>query len=320
MIYCVSSGMQFRTMSDQHCVHDHEAFGTCGGSIDPDVEERIQRRKLDLGTEEILQRLSEKRAETGEADGPSRRTVLRGAAGAAAAGVAAPTVLSGEAEAHGAWQPVYTYTELNIREGPSLSYDVIKITEDYVGFRIEDGPWDNDGYRWWLFRVNSDNNGYSRIRGYAVDEWTAHPNFAYPTWGYVSSTYWDTRDNGTRYHRAIDIANDHGTNIYAARGGTVSYAGWASGYGYVVYIDHGYGYQTRYAHLSNIGTYEGATVDDGEYIGDMGCTGSCSGTHLHFEIREDGYKKNWPMRKYARLWLKSAVPKNFSGISGAVYP
>lgn len=297
-------------MSEHHDACDHH--GTCASPLEIPKREREQIEKR----METARRRSE---DPGERD-LDRRTFLRGTAAAAAAGAALPAAMSDTAEAHGQWEPVYTYTNLNIREGPSTSHDVIRTTSDYVGFRIEDGPWHNDGYRWWYFRVNGDDSNTNNIRGYAADDWTAHPNFAYPTWGQVTSTYWDCRDDCNRYHRAIDIANDKGTNIYAAREGTVTYAGWIDGYGYVVFIDHGSGYETRYAHLNDIGTYEGAYVGDGEYIADMGTTGNSTGDHLHFEIRRDGAKQNWPMYKYAHIWLKSAVPKNFDGISGAVYP
>lgn len=253
-------------------------------------------------------------------DSVNRREFLRSATSVAAVGLAVPTAMSDDANAHGTWEPVYTTDALNIRDSPTTSGGIIRTADQNTGMRIEDGPYYNDGYRWWYFRVNGDSDDLGRTKGYAADDWTAHPNFAYPAWGRISSTYWDTRDNGTRYHRACDIANDYGTNIYTARGGTVSYAGEASGYGNVVYVDHSDGYQTRYAHLSSIGTYTGATVGDGEYIGDMGCSGSCSGTHLHFEIRRDGDKLNWPMVKDSRIWLKTAIPKNFPYISGTVYP
>lgn len=245
---------------------------------------------------------------------------MRSAAGAVAAGVAVPTAMSEEASAHSAWQPVYTTDRLNIRDSPTVGGGTIRTADQYTGMRIEDGPYYNDGYRWWYFRVNGDADEPGRVRGYAADDWTTHPNFAYPTWGRISSTYWDTRDGGSRYHRGCDITNDYGTNIYAAREGTVSYAGWVSGYGNVVYVDHENGYQTRYAHMDSIGVSSGQWVGDGEYLGEMGSTGNSTGPHIHFEIRRNGDKLNWPMVEDTYLWSKTAVPKNFPYISGTVYP
>ena len=78
----------------------------------------------------------------------------------------------------------------------------------------------------------------------------------------------------------------------ASNGGTVSSAGWQSGYGYVVYIDHGNGVQTRYGHLSKILVRVGETVKQGERIALSGNTGNSTGPHCHFEIRINGEAVN----------------------------
>lgn len=70
------------------------------------------------------------------------------------------------------------------------------------------------------------------------------------------------------------------------RGGTVKYAGWQSGYGNVIIIDHG-GYQTYYAHLSKINVYIGLRVEKGDFIARSGNTGTSTGPHLHFEVRKN---------------------------------
>jgi murein DD-endopeptidase MepM/ murein hydrolase activator NlpD len=98
---------------------------------------------------------------------------------------------------------------------------------------------------------------------------------------------------GGRRHTGVDIGNSTGTPIYAADGGTVtSYIGYRSGYGYVVEINHGAGYSTRYAHLSKILVNSGQRVAKGDQIGKMGSTGNSSGPHLHFEIRKNGTPLN----------------------------
>lgn len=98
---------------------------------------------------------------------------------------------------------------------------------------------------------------------------------------------------GGRRHSGVDIGNKSGTPIYAADGGTVtSYIGYRSGYGYVVEINHGAGYSTRYAHLSKILVSSGQRVAKGDQIGKMGSTGNSSGPHLHFEIRKNGTPLN----------------------------
>jgi murein DD-endopeptidase MepM/ murein hydrolase activator NlpD len=92
------------------------------------------------------------------------------------------------------------------------------------------------------------------------------------------------------YHKGLDIANTGGGAILAADAGTVMLAGWPDnrGYGNRVLVDHGNGSQTLYAHLSRISVSSGQTVNRGDMIGQMGCTGRCTGTHLHFEVIRGG--------------------------------
>jgi LysM repeat protein len=94
-------------------------------------------------------------------------------------------------------------------------------------------------------------------------------------------------------HYGIDIAGSVGHGIYAADSGVVVYAGWNDwGYGNVVVIDHGNGWQTLYAHLSSYTVGCGTSVTQGQLIAGMGSTGNSSGPHLHFEMRNDSYKAN----------------------------
>jgi murein DD-endopeptidase MepM/ murein hydrolase activator NlpD len=95
-----------------------------------------------------------------------------------------------------------------------------------------------------------------------------------------------------RAHEGIDLAGAHGSPIYATADGTVTHAGWESGYGNMVEIRHPYGYTTRYGHLSKVGVEEGQKVSRGERIGDMGSTGRSTGTHLHYEVRAGGKALN----------------------------
>jgi murein DD-endopeptidase MepM/ murein hydrolase activator NlpD len=89
-----------------------------------------------------------------------------------------------------------------------------------------------------------------------------------------------------RLHAGIDISAPAGTPVRAAASGTVIYAGWMGGYGNLVVIDHGGGLATAYAHLSAI--WGAGSVSQGQGIGAVGCTGSCTGNHLHFEVRVNG--------------------------------
>lgn len=94
------------------------------------------------------------------------------------------------------------------------------------------------------------------------------------------------------YHKGVDWAVPTGTSVYASSGGTVVRAGWGSGYGYVVYIDHPDGRQTRYGHLSKVLVSVGQTVKQGERIALSGNTGVSTGPHLHFEILINGTQQD----------------------------
>jgi murein DD-endopeptidase MepM/ murein hydrolase activator NlpD len=94
-------------------------------------------------------------------------------------------------------------------------------------------------------------------------------------------------------HPAIDIAGVTGNAIFATDSGVVVYAGWSNyGYGYLIVIDHGNGWQSAYAHLSAVGVGCGQSVYQGTVIGAMGSTGNSSGPHLHFELVYNGAKVN----------------------------
>jgi penicillin-binding protein A len=91
-------------------------------------------------------------------------------------------------------------------------------------------------------------------------------------------------------HPGLDLNAPTGSPVYAADTGVVIFAGWTGGVGYgnAILIDHGNGYQTLYAHLSQISTHCGAKVDQGKLIGLSGNTGNSTGPHLHFEVRVPG--------------------------------
>jgi murein DD-endopeptidase MepM/ murein hydrolase activator NlpD len=94
---------------------------------------------------------------------------------------------------------------------------------------------------------------------------------------------------GTRkLHTGIDISVPYGTEIHAAGDGTVILAGSYGGYGNAVVIDHGGGLSTLYGHQSKLAVNVGQRVSRGQVIGYVGCTGYCTGPHLHFETRENG--------------------------------
>ena len=95
-----------------------------------------------------------------------------------------------------------------------------------------------------------------------------------------------------RMHSGLDFAGARGTPIHATAAGTVTHADWQSGYGKLVKIEHPFGFETRYAHLTSIDVRRGQRVSRGQRIGGMGTTGRSTGVHLHYEIRRNGTALN----------------------------
>lgn len=94
-------------------------------------------------------------------------------------------------------------------------------------------------------------------------------------------------------HPGVDIALSEGTGVVASDTGTVTFAGWnIYGYGNLIVINHGNGYETFYGHLSSIGVVPGQIVYQGNFIGSTGNTGNSSGPHIHFEVRINGAQDN----------------------------
>lgn len=112
--------------------------------------------------------------------------------------------------------------------------------------------------------------------------------FSWPADGTVSSGY---GPRGRGFHPGIDIGMLRALAVRAAAAGTVTAAGYLNGYegyGVLVLVDIGNGYQLRYGHLSRTAVRSGDKIDVGDPIGTAGCSGYCTGTHLHFELRRNG--------------------------------
>ncbi|MDE6348111.1 MAG: M23 family metallopeptidase [Bacteroides sp.] len=101
----------------------------------------------------------------------------------------------------------------------------------------------------------------------------------------------------SKFHAGMDFSANSGTDVYATGDGTVIKAGWETGYGNTVIIDHGFGYQTWYAHLRDFRTKPGKKVVRGEVIGGVGSTGKSTGPHLHYEVHVKGKVVN-PVNYY----------------------
>ncbi len=132
---------------------------------------------------------------------------------------------------------------------------------------------------------------------YSDEEVNINTKYIWPVNGGELSE-WGWWDGGYYGHQGVDIVGHYGTDIYAGASGVVSYAGWHNGgFGYLVVIDHPDGYQTWYAHNSEIFVYEGQYVVQGQCIAALGESGRAYGAHCHFEVR-DSYGNRLNPRYY----------------------
>ena len=113
-----------------------------------------------------------------------------------------------------------------------------------------------------------------------------------PVTGRITSRFGANESIRDHTHKGIDIAATRGTPILATAAGTVTFAGWSSGYGYLVKIDHGNEVETYYGHCSRLYVSAGESVEAGTEIAAVGSTGNSTGNHLHFEIRLNGEQIN----------------------------
>jgi len=125
------------------------------------------------------------------------------------------------------------------------------------------------------------------------------------TFGYRFSPF--NGEPGGEFHPGVDIANAPETPILASADGVVRFAGWQSGYGRVVLVDHGFGYSSLYGHTSHLVVKPRQSVHRGQVIAYMGTTGRSTGEHLHYEVWRDGKPIN-PMKF---LKDRPADPKGF---------
>ena len=109
-----------------------------------------------------------------------------------------------------------------------------------------------------------------------------------PVSGIITSRFGSRESIRTYGHTGLDIAAPAGTSIRAAADGTVTFAGYSGGYGYVVKMSHGNGIETYYAHCSELYVSAGEKIEAGDVIAAVGSTGNSTGNHLHFEVLVDG--------------------------------
>jgi len=141
--------------------------------------------------------------------------------------------------------------------------------------------------------ITRENPASARVLGPGACDAVSGGAVGYGTFIWPSNNHYLSGFDYSAIHRGIDIAGNEGEAVYATDAGVIVYAGWNNyGYGNMVMIDHGNGFQSLYAHLSAFNVGCGQSVGQGDVIGAIGTTGSSSGSHLHFEILSSTYKIN----------------------------
>lgn len=132
----------------------------------------------------------------------------------------------------------------------------------------------------------------------------------WPVYGYVRSGYgWRIHPVKRKrlFHKGVDVPAWLGAPVQATADGYVEYAGWAGGYGWTIVLSHDFGYQTLYAHLSELDASSGTWVNKGQIIGKIGNSGLSTGPHVHYEIRQR--RKALEPTAYLDLDLFTAISK-----------
>ncbi|HNN13530.1 MAG TPA: M23 family metallopeptidase [Anaerolineales bacterium] len=193
----------------------------------------------------------------------------------------------------GEWAAFYGVDAAEIIEFPGNNIDANTVG-DFNNANIRAGTWliipggKRDFVSWSApLGVTRENPASARVLGEGACDPVSggavgYGYFVYPTnKHYLSGFDYSTKTN----HLGIDLAGNEGEAVYTSDAGVIVYAGWNDyGYGNMVMVDHGNGFQSLYAHLSALNVGCGQSVGQGEVIGAVGSTGRSSGPHLHFEI------------------------------------
>ena len=193
----------------------------------------------------------------------------------------------------GEWANFYGVNAADIIEYPGNNIDPNTVG-DYENANIKTGTWliipngKRDFVSWSApLGVTRENPASARVLGAGACDPVSggavgYGAFVYPTnKHYLSGFDWSPKTN----HNGLDFAGNEGEAVYASDAGVIVYVGWNDyGYGNMVMVDHGNGFQSLYAHLSALNVGCGQSVGQGQVIGAVGSTGRSSGPHLHFEI------------------------------------
>jgi murein DD-endopeptidase MepM/ murein hydrolase activator NlpD len=201
----------------------------------------------------------------------------------------------------GEWAEFYGVTAADVIEFPGNHIDPNTVG-DYNNANIKTGTWliipngSREFVNWSApLGVTRENPASARVLGQGACDPVSGGAVGYGTYVYPTNKHFLSGFDYSEKtnHRGIDLAGSEGEGVYATDAGVVVYSGWNDyGYGNMVMIDHGNGFQSLYAHLSAIYRGCGQSVGQGEGIGAVGSTGRSSGPHLHFEIMTATWKVN----------------------------
>jgi murein DD-endopeptidase MepM/ murein hydrolase activator NlpD len=201
----------------------------------------------------------------------------------------------------GKWAEFYGVTAADVIEFPANNIDPNTVG-DYANANIKTGTWliipngEREFVNWSApLGVTRENPASARVLGQGACEPISGGAVGYGTYVYPTNKHFLSGFDYSEKtnHRGIDLAGSEGEGVYAADAGVIVYSGWNNyGYGNMIMIDHGNGFQSLYAHLSAIYRGCGQSVGQGEGIGAIGSTGHSSGPHLHFELMTSTWKVN----------------------------
>lgn len=164
-----------------------------------------------------------------------------------------------------------------------------------------------------LERINTDikekRNSLDRLMAFATEfrkRFSSIPSI-WPVYGQVISAFGYRIFPWRGFHSGIDITANYGAPIRSAADGVVEFAGWKTGYGKTVIINHGFGYKTLYGHASGFAVPVGSRVKKGQLVAYVGATGYATGPHLHYEVIKNDNKIN--PAGYLELNLAGSIEK-----------